>query len=57
MKECPHQVEVTKFVKGSPTLTILKDLFASQDSKMVSHNPYSSSILLDITMMSWQQLW
>lgn len=56
MKEFPHQVEVTKFIKGSPTPTISRDLFPSQDSKMVSHNPYSSSILVDIMTMSSQKV-
>jgi len=37
-KECPHLVEVSKFVKISPTPTVLKDPFPPQDSKMVSHD-------------------
>ena len=51
-KECPHHAAISKFVKGSPTLTILKDPFPPQDKKMVSHDQSCSSTLTDIMMMS-----
>ena len=56
MKECPHQVEVSKFIKVARTPIVLKDPFPSQDSKMVSLNTPSSSTSRDIMMISLQQI-
>lgn len=51
-KECPNCVEVSKFVKSSPTPIVLKDPFPPQGSKIVSHDQSSSSASADIMMMS-----
>jgi len=50
-KECPHWAKVSKFIKSSPTLAVLKDAFP-QDSKMASHNQSSASPSTDIMIMS-----
>lgn len=52
MNECPNQAKVSKFIKGYPNHIVLKDPFASQDNKMVSHNTSSSSASQDFMMMS-----
>ena len=48
-KECSHRDEVSKFVKGSPTPTVLKDPFPVQDRKMIGSSSNTSE---DILMMS-----
>lgn len=53
-KESMYRVEVNKFLKGSSTLSVLKDPFPSQDSKTVAHNSASSSTSADLMVMSSQ---
>jgi len=52
MKKCPHHAEFSKFIKGSPTPTVLKDQFPPQDNKIVSHYQSSSSTSAYIMMIS-----
>ena len=52
-KECPHRAKVSKFIKGSPILVVLKDPFPTQDSNMVGS---SSNPVEDIFMVvTWSQ--
>ena len=49
-RDCPHRTEAAKIIKGSQTLAVLKDLFPSQDSKMIGSS--SNAAKEPIMMMS-----
>ena len=53
-KKCPHHEEVNKFLKISPTLTVLKDPFPTQQ-QLIDHQSLhgpSSSFIDEVKMMS-----
>ena len=52
-KECPHQDEITQFLKTNPASTVLTDPFLSQQ-QLIDHmsNEGNSSSLEEIRMMS-----
>ena len=49
---------MSKFVKGSPTPTVLKDPFPTQDSKMIGSSSNSSTYILmmsQVMVATWSQ--
>ena len=56
-KEFPHREEVNKFLKGSPTPTILKDPFPTQQQLIDHQSLHGPSSLIDeVKMMSSEMI-